>query len=138
MRYNRCCEGKIMKKTNIQGLVNDLDMFNATREITNYQITECFPNNKERTYDLTNLTATIEDQFVTFDDVNDDLIENDTKILYQFVESSVLEVQDFYKCEEGKEDYSTYFSIILFKNGTSVSIKGDLETENSIYILEEV
>jgi len=137
MRDNRNCDGKIMKITNIQGLLNDLDMFNATRELTNYEITERFLDERCSTYNLIKLRADIEDNFVTFDDGLGDLIENDTRILYQFLESSVLEVQDFYNCEVGKEDYSTYFSIILFRNGTSVEIKGNVETKNSVYIVEE-
>jgi hypothetical protein len=98
----------------LEGLVEQFNVFEEVRELTQYDITENFPKYGERKYTLYNLKGEIEYidncKMVVFSDAEEVLIEDDTRVLNGFLEQSIFEIAY-------STDNHIFEAEIVFKDG---------------------
>jgi len=81
------------KEAAINILIDQLETFADFRAMTTYRITEDFPKNGKRTYEVINLHAEAEDEFIMFNDPGNIIAEHDVNVLNMFSANSVRDIK---------------------------------------------
>ena len=97
----------------IEGLILQLETFIGCEEVVSYRVTETFPKSGKRTYAVINLSAETENGIVTFDDVEHEISNDDTRVLNLFMIDSIESINHTFS-----DVTNLYTTMLIFKSGT--------------------